>query len=181
MSQLKKKSSLYFFAGLTCFTWASSLCFSLPSAPVAQSGSVEVEYPNSHTMVIKPSDGAILHYEDFQIGLGEEVRVIQKASSNVQQYVTGKNPSQILGALVSNGKVVLINANGISLGSDSKVDIGSLTLSTLDMMDPSHFTLCAAKNSSIVNEGSLRSEKGSIVLLAPHIRNLGRLNLAMYC
>ncbi|MBX9923013.1 MAG: filamentous hemagglutinin N-terminal domain-containing protein [Rhabdochlamydiaceae bacterium] len=175
MSQLKKKSSLYFFASLTCFTWATSFCLALPSAPIAQSGTVKVEYPNSHTMVIKPSNDAILHYEDFQIGLGEEVRVIQKASSNVQQYVTGKNPSQILGALASNGKVVLINANGISLGSDSKVDTGSLTLSTLDMMDPSHFTLSAAKNSSIVNEGSLRSEKGSIVLLAPHIRNLGSI------
>ncbi|MBX9923012.1 MAG: filamentous hemagglutinin N-terminal domain-containing protein [Rhabdochlamydiaceae bacterium] len=174
MSQLKKKSSLCFFTGLTCFTWASSFCFSLPSVPVAQSGTVQVEYPNSHTMVIKPSNDAILQYEDFYVGSGEEVRFIQKTSSSVQHRVIGGNSSQILGSIHSSGKVVLINANGISFGSDSKVHAGSLILSTLDMMDPSHFALRSEGNSSIALKGSLRSE-GSIVLLAPHIRNLGSI------
>ncbi|MBX9923011.1 MAG: filamentous hemagglutinin N-terminal domain-containing protein [Rhabdochlamydiaceae bacterium] len=177
MPQLKKKSSLYFFVSLTCFTWASSFCFSLPSEPIAQSGTVEVEYPNAHTMVIKPSDGAILHYEDFQVGPKEEVRFIQNASSSAQHRVTGENPSQILGSIQSKGQVTFLSISGIHFGSDSKVDAGSLTLSTLDITneEQSHFSLRAGRNSSIVNEGSLRSEKGSIVLLAPHICNLGSI------
>jgi filamentous hemagglutinin family protein len=157
---------------LACFTMASSLCFSLPSVPVAQSGRVEVSYPNSHTMVIKPSDDAILHYEDFQIEPGETVLFMQSAASH---HILGRNPSQILGSIQSKGTVVLVNSNGVTFGPNSKVDTGSLLISTLDSTDTKYSYRFSGKNSAIVNEGLLSSSKGSITLLSPHICNKGSL------
>ena len=40
---------------------------------------------------------------------------------------------QILGALQSNGHVFLINPNGILFGQDARVDVNSLTASTLNL------------------------------------------------
>jgi filamentous hemagglutinin family protein len=176
--QLKKKSSLYFFTSLACFTLASSVCFSLPSAPIAQSGRVEVTYPNSHTMVIKPSDDARLHYEDFQIGPGEKVLFMQSATSCASHHITGKNSSQILGSIQSNGKVVLVNRHGIVFGKNSEVETGALLVSTLENVDANDFHISSEGNSSIVNEGVLRSKKGSLTLLAPQVRNEGSLEAA---
>ena len=49
--------------------------------------------------------------------------------------ITGKNPSQILGALQSNGKVFLINPNGIVFGAGSRVDVNGLVASSLNLSD----------------------------------------------
>jgi filamentous hemagglutinin family protein len=129
------------------------MCFALPSVPIATSGTLEVEYPNSHTMVIKTSDHPILQYEDFQIEMDEEVHILQSDFSCVLHHVDGKNSSQILESLQSSGKVVLVNFNGVSFGSDSKVDSESLILSTLNTIDAKQFTLLSPKVSLTGKEG----------------------------
>ena len=49
--------------------------------------------------------------------------------------VRGQDPSVILGTLSSNGRVFLINPNGILFGRDSRVDVQGLTASTLALSD----------------------------------------------
>ena len=93
------------------------------------------------------------NYKDFQIGSQEKVRFLQNSTKScVLNRITGENPSQILGSLESNGKVFLVNPNGIYFGRDSKVNVGSLIASTLDIADEDftsekyHFTLNQGKN-----------------------------------
>jgi filamentous hemagglutinin family protein len=171
-----------FFSSLICFTLASAMCSALPSIPEIYSGTAEVEHIDSHTMHIKPSDQAILRYQDFSIGEKERVRFIQNSSKScVLNRITGENPSQILGSLESNGKVFLVNPNGIYFGPDSIVNVGSLIASTLDMAEEDFlnetysFHLSSTKNASIINQGLIHSAEGSIVLLAPQIQNLGHI------
>ena len=51
--------------------------------------------------------------------------------------VIGNDPSQILGRLTANGRVYLINPNGILFGSGAQVNVGGLVASTLDIDDDS--------------------------------------------
>jgi filamentous hemagglutinin family protein len=44
-----------------------------------------------------------------------------------------QNPSQILGTLNANGRVVLVNANGVFFGPSSTVNIAGVIASTADI------------------------------------------------
>ena len=177
---MNKKSVFHLFSSLICFTLAVD-GFALPKDPQIASGTAEFKQINDHVMEIHPSDQAIINYSKFDIGSQEKVRFVQRSSSSsVLNRVEGKDPSQILGSLESNGKVFLVNPNGIYFGASSTVNLGSLIASTLDIADEDFlkenykFTL-SNKLSEIRNEGSLLSAEGSIALIAPKIQNLGSI------
>ena len=175
-----KKAFFQICFNLACFTLALEDSFALPKEIQVVSGTVEVQHVDSHTMEIKPSDQAIINYSKFDIGKKERVKFIQNSSSSsVLNRVRGNDPSHILGFLESNGRVFLLNSNGIYFGPESKVNVGSLIASTLDIADEDflkekyRFILNKDNLSEIKNEGSLISLEGSIVLMAPKICNLG--------
>src|SRR6185369_1444956 len=53
--------------------------------------------------------------------------------SAILNRVIGANPSDILGRLESNGRVFLVNPNGIVFGGASVVDVAGLIASTRDI------------------------------------------------
>src|SRR3984957_14037245 len=91
---------------------------------------------SGNQLLITNSPGTILNWQSFSIMPGELTRFIQQsATSSVLNRITGQNPSQILGALQSNGKVFLINPNGIVFGAGSRVDVNGLVASSLNLSD----------------------------------------------
>ena len=57
------------------------------------------------------------------------------ASSQVLNRVTGNDPSAILGSLSSNGRVWLLNPNGVLFGQGARIDVAGLVTSTLNISD----------------------------------------------
>lgn len=125
--------------------------------------------------------GAILNWQQFNIGAHETTRFIQEnAASHVVNRVIGGDPSQILGSLQSNGHVFLINPSGIVFGQGAQIDTAGLLASTLSISDENllsnqwKFSAGQSGAGALVNEGALTSHSGgSIVLLAPQIENSG--------
>src|SRR5690606_14902950 len=81
---------------------------------------------------------AIINWQSFSIGANEITRFIQQSqASAVLNRVTGGggaiDPSVILGALQSNGRVFLINPSGITFGAGAQIDVAGLVASTLDI------------------------------------------------
>ena len=75
-----------------------------------------------------------LNWRSFSIAKDETTRFIQQsAASTVLNRVTGVDPSQILGVLQSNGRVFLINPNGIVFGAGAQIDTAGLVASTLNL------------------------------------------------
>jgi len=178
---MKKKTCFKLFSSLLCFSLTID-GFSLPKDHQVVSGKADFKHTSSKEMEIRPSDHAILNYSQFDIGKGEKVKFIQNSSSScVLNRVNGKNPSEILGSLESNGKVFLVNPNGLYFGPDSHVNVGSFIGSTLDISDTDflqenyQFTL-GNPNGIIRIEGLLESVEGSIALMAPQIQNLGTIS-----
>ncbi|MBI5274662.1 MAG: filamentous hemagglutinin N-terminal domain-containing protein, partial [Chlamydiales bacterium] len=177
---MRKYENFSFYPALCCFTLASTLSWALPQDVQVTSGQAEVSQPNSKKMVIKASDKAVINYSTFDIGKMETVQFDQPNSDAVvlNRVEEGKE-SHILGALQSNGKVFLVNPNGIYFGPHSKVDIGSIIASTLDITDDNFvagnylFTL-SDKQGAIVNRGVIRaSEEGVVAFVSPFVDNSG--------
>ena len=81
-----------------------------------------------HTRVMDTS------WSSFDIGGDATVSVRQpSASSTLIGRVNGGRPSNIDGTLTANGRVVLINPNGIHFGANSRVDVGGIVASSLNL------------------------------------------------
>jgi filamentous hemagglutinin family protein len=131
---------------------------------------------------ITNTPGAIINWQSFSIGAGEITRFIQQSSdSAVLNRIVGQDPSKILGALQSNGKVFLINPNGILFGQGARVDVNGLVASTLNMSDADF--LAGKKNfqagangaaGTLRNEGAITTPAGGkVFLIAPNVENTG--------
>lgn len=150
-----------------------------PTGSSVVSGNVVFEVPNSGTLNVYNSPGAIINWNDFSIGVDELTRFIQEsANSAVLNRVTGNNISEIMGQLVSNGQVFLVNPNGTLIGPDAVIDTSSFVVSSLDLKDHdflgNHLQFTGDGDSGdIINSGVIRS--GNILLIAPKIENRGSL------
>jgi filamentous hemagglutinin family protein len=132
-----------------------------------------------NSLIIRAPDKSILHYSSFNLSKEDFVEFIQPTSSSVVlNRVVGKDPSSIFGKIVSNGQVYLVNTNGIYFGPSSSVNVGALVASTLDIKDHDfingNYTFSSDSNyCSIINEGFISSDSGSIALLSSNIKNDG--------
>ena len=97
----------------------------------------------------------------------------------VLNRVVGVNPSLILGTLQSNGRVFLINPNGIVVGPNAQIDVAGLVASTLNITDKD-FAAGRMKfgdtpnAAALVNQGTISTPAGGqVVLLAPRVENSG--------
>ncbi|MBB4632917.1 beta strand repeat-containing protein [Sphingosinicella soli] len=156
-----------------------------PSGGTVSAGSASIAGDGTgRVTVTQTSDRAILDWNSFSIGAGESARFIQPGSTSVAvNRVTGADPSAILGSLTANGRVVLINRNGIAFGKDATVDVGGLVATTADI-DRQSFMATGSLNFSggslpdamIVNEGRITvRDAGLAALVAPSVRNSGTI------
>ena len=128
------------------------------------------------------TDKAILDWRGFSIGADEHTHFQQpSASAATLNRVSGADPSRILGQLSANGRVMLVNPNGVFFGPGSRVNVGALIASTADIRDEDFlagryaFGLASANPSAaVVNLGEIRAADGGfVVLAAPQVRNEG--------
>lgn len=163
------------------FITACHTLSALPQVNEVASGSAQADGGGSKHLKISTSDKAIINYESFNIGIDEQVTFVQpKANSAVLNRVKGSDASSLLGRLNANGRVFLINPNGIVIGPSGSINTGSFIASTLDIAD-SDFTNDRflfsvngdSKTASIVNQGKISSPEGAVALLALNVRNEG--------
>ena len=123
-SRVSRKASIrrkvITLAVASCF--ATELAHANPTGASVVSGQVSIT-TNGNLVQVTNSPGSIINWQGFSIGANEITRFIQQsASSTVLNRVVGVNPSVILGTLQSNGRVMLINSNGIVFGAGATID-----------------------------------------------------------
>ncbi len=108
--------------------------FSLPQIDEVVNGEVKIMRPDDKTMEIEATDRSIITYRRFDIGVGEKVIInLPSATSSILNRVIGGSVSEILGSLISNGVVIVVNSAGIHIGRLADIDVGSLIMSTRDI------------------------------------------------
>jgi filamentous hemagglutinin family protein len=102
------------------------------------SGQAGIGQDGKTTTITQSSDRVSIHWRSFGIAADETVQFKQPSASAIAlNRVIGNDPSQIFGRLTANGRVYLINPNGILFGSGAQVNVGGLVASTLDIDDDS--------------------------------------------
>jgi len=151
-------------------------CFSGPAAWANPTGPVVVQGQASiaaqgNTLTVTNTPGTVINWQAFSIAGNEITRFIQQSqSSSVLNRVIGVNPSMILGALQSNGRVFLVNPNGITIGAGAQIDVAGFLASTLNLSDTDflagrmRFTDGGVAG-SVVNHGSIATADGGMVYL----------------
>ena len=155
------------------FTPAWVLAQTLPTAPSVVQGSANVTRPGAGQMNVQQnSQNVVINWQSFSIGANGRVVFNQpNAQSVALNRVTGSDPSAIFGSLAANGKVFLVNPNGVLFGAGASVNVGGLVASTLNISDTDFaagrysFTRGNAAPAGVVNEGSLQAAPGGVIAL----------------
>ncbi|MCG8377862.1 MAG: filamentous hemagglutinin N-terminal domain-containing protein, partial [Proteobacteria bacterium] len=165
--------------GITLGLLSSTAVYANPEGAQVVNGQVQFNHPDPNTLAITNSNGAIINWQQFSIQQNEITKFIQpNAASAVLNRVTGQDPSSILGQLLSNGRVFLINPNGIVFGPNSVIDTAGLIASTLDMTDEDfvnqNLKFQGENAADISNQGYIKAgANGDVFLIAPNIENSG--------
>src|SRR5688572_18546528 len=173
---------------LKLMTIALSACFAGGFAHAAPVGPTVVNgratfAAHGNVLSVTNSPGAIINWRQFSIGAGETARFVQlSAASSVLNRVTGADPSRILGALQSNGRVFLINPNGIVFGAGSQINVAGLVASTLNLTNEDflagrmRFGGDGAITGAVVNRGNIHADAGGhVYLIGSSVENRGTI------
>lgn len=161
-------------------------------------GVSRIETPASNQLFIYQNQPrAVIDWSSFNIGADAWTHFDQQDNSNwvALNRIWDRNPSYIFGRLTADGRIYLINQNGILFGPGSKVNVNTLIASALNMRNEDFLSdLFINKNrilrfqledyqgtglnplAIVSNHGEIQSRGGgSIFLIAPRTENAGKI------
>jgi filamentous hemagglutinin family protein len=154
----------------------------LPTGGQVVSGESAINQSGNQMTITQTTDRAIINWQGYSIDLNEIVRYIQPNANSISlNRVVGIDPSIILGQLIANGRVWIVNPNGIFFGKDAVINVGGILASTLNIKDSDflsgkyEFTQDSnSALSSIINKGQIIiNDNGYAILVAPLVSNEG--------
>jgi len=165
-------ASLLFAGSLTAQPQGFHLAGGDASAPVLDA---------QGNMVIQSGSNAIVNWDSFSITAAEQIHFQQQGSnSSVLNRVIGSQGSDLLGLLTSNGRVFLINPNGVFIGPGGRIETADFLASTFDILDidflqEHDLMFCGDSANTIQNLGTISCPTGNIHLFAAQVINEGEL------
>jgi trimeric autotransporter adhesin len=155
--------------------------YALPANGTVVAGSATITGSSNNMTISQSSQNAALNWQSFNIGTGEAVHFVQPNSSSVAlNRVLGADPSSILGTLSANGKVFIVNPNGILFGKGASVNVGGLVASTRNISDSDfmagNYKFDGTGNGSVLNQGTINADGGYVALLGASVSNEGTIN-----
>lgn len=195
LPRISKNARLSAAIAMTLFSASVSTVYALPTeGKVQPGGTAEIKQDGSVMNINQETPRVSIDWQTFDIASGETVNFNQpNANSIALNRIIGHDASQIYGALNANGKVFLINPNGILFGRGAQVDVGGLVASTANVSNEfmagfgestGNFNLsiddankAAIINQAFINE-KLKNEGGLVVLHAANVENDGTIQTA---
>ena len=152
--------------------------FAQPVGGVVVNGGATIQNSAGNTTINQSTQNAVINWQSFSIEAGQVVQFVQPNTSSVTlNRVVGGDPSSILGTLSANGKVFLINPNGILFAKGASVNVGGLVASTLNITDSDfmagNYRFSGNGSGTVKNEGSLSANGGYVAMLGANVSNQG--------
>ncbi|OCL98959.1 Heme/hemopexin-binding protein precursor [Aliarcobacter thereius] len=156
-----------------------STLYAAPQGANVVSGNVNINQIGNITNVNQTTNKAIVNWQSFSVGKNEVVNFNQpNINSSILNRVVGFDKSFIDGAINSNGKVFLVNPNGVVFSKDAVINVGGLVASTRDITNENflsgNYVFEGSSSSGILNQGKIISADSSLVaLLGQNVINEG--------
>ena len=153
--------------------------FAGPGGEQVMAGNVGVARPDAlHTQVSQSSQNAVVNWQSFNVGGQEYVQFIQPGTTSaILNRVVGGGESDILGHLDANGRVFLVNPQGVYFAPGAKVDTAGFAASALDITDRDFmagryvFGQHGA-HGAVTNQGEIKADQ-FVVLMGEQVSNEG--------
>ena len=175
--------------------------------PVYGISSMDTNSPTSTLTIHQNQSSALINWQSFNIGEKATVHFDQQGNRSwgVLNRIYDQNPTQIMGKLSADGKVYLINQNGILFGPKSQVNTHTMVASTLNVTDNDFKNrsidstnggsttndygvifqsqdnngnpVTPNLTAAVINQGNIQTDsQGSVFLMAPNVQNSGTIN-----
>lgn len=108
----------------------------LPAGEKIVSGKADIlRYDNGQQMSINQHDNKlVLDWQTFNVDKGQRVTFNQPSVTSIAlNRVISQDASAIHGSIDANGRVFLVNPNGILFGRSAQINVGGLVATTLDI------------------------------------------------
>ncbi len=159
----------------------AGLAFNVLALPIdghVSVGQGSISTDGSTMTVTQDSANLAINWHSFSIAPGERVVFQQPDSRAIAlNRVLGNGPSAIYGSLQANGKVFLLNPNGVLFGNTAQVNVGGLVASTLGLSDEDFRTgrfAFRGVGGNVTNQGMITANDGGFVaLLGGQVSNEG--------
>jgi filamentous hemagglutinin family protein len=157
-----------------------------PTGPNVVGGNATVSGAGTNSVIVnQTSDRAIINWNTFNVSTGGSATFNQPGSSSItlNRVTGGLGPSVIDGTISANGRVFIINRDGMLFGRNAVVNTAGFLATTNDIRDADfmagrmNFNIPGRGDASIVNLGSITaSSHGFAALVAPGVRNSGTIS-----
>ena len=157
----------------------------LPQGGQVVAGIATIGQSGRQMTVQQSSDKAIVNWQSFNIGANHQVTFQQPSHTAVAlNRVIGADPTAIHGSLQANGRVFLVNPNGMLFGAGANVNVGGLVASTLDIADKDFLQGnyrfsgqgSGTQGAALRNAGRITAaEGGAVALLGGSVSNQGTI------
>jgi filamentous hemagglutinin family protein len=152
----------------------------LPVGGNVTAGKASIEGNAVSLTITQLTPSAAVEWQAFNIESSEAVRFAQPSSSSVTlNRVIGSDSSRLLGSMSANGRVFLVNPNGILFGNGAQVNVGGLVASTLNITDSNFmsgtYKFFGTGAGSVLNQGAINTntDGGYVALLGGNVSNMG--------
>ncbi|MDR0702977.1 MAG: filamentous hemagglutinin N-terminal domain-containing protein [Azoarcus sp.] len=148
---------------------------------VPDSGTASISTSGNHTTIAQTTQKVVINWQGFSIAQNESVNFQQPNSTAIAlNRVLGNEKSLIHGKLTANGRVFLVNTQGILIGSGAAVDVGGLVASAHDIADADFeaglYRFTGGEGAGdVTNLGHITTtgENGFVALLGRNVSNNG--------
>ncbi|WP_198433350.1 filamentous hemagglutinin N-terminal domain-containing protein, partial [Burkholderia ubonensis] len=170
-------------AALTVTAQAQVAPNALPTGGTVSAGSATISQAGSHMQINQGSQNAALNWNTFNIGRDASVTFNQPSAQSVAlNRVASANPSQIYGALNANGKLILINPNGVVFGQGAQINAAGLIATTKALSDADfmqgNYRFAGGGTGVVQNSGTVvAAPDGSVLLMADKVINTGSIRV----
>jgi filamentous hemagglutinin family protein len=170
---------------LSLATMAIAPALAGPNGATVINGNATIQGQGTSSVTInQTSQNAIINFQTFNISTNESVKILMPNSNSTEldRVIGNLGPSLINGSLTSNGRVFLVNPDGILFGPGAQINVGSLLATTSDISNANfmagryNFNIPGNPSASIVNQGTITAQTGGFAaLVAPGVRNTGTI------
>lgn len=162
--------------------------YTTPTGENVVGGSASFSRPSQGLLNIdQHGNRVVINWDSFNIGAKAKTEFFQPSSSSLAvNRVTGDHadPTQILGTLKANGRLMVLDRNGVFFGAGATIDVGGIIASTGDvdtaavMSGADVFDVTGVGGSgSIVNNATINvADAGLAAFVAPTVVNNGIIN-----
>ncbi|MDT8383231.1 MAG: filamentous hemagglutinin N-terminal domain-containing protein [Gammaproteobacteria bacterium] len=161
----------------------STPCFSAPVGGEITAGTGQIQtLSDTTTLVTQQSNVLSINWQSLNLGTDELLRFEQpSAQSAALNSILDQQPSLIFGKIEANGRVFLMNPNGMIFGESARINVGALGAGAFQMEAGSFndnggfsFTTGAGR---VENAGQITvPEGGSVALIGQTVSNNGQIS-----